>query len=259
MVLLAQIRLIHLTPNADVYFDWLEFTIDDAGFHGYTTQVDEFGFPMAIELTASDGFSKKLGITESRSALFSQYRVTVPTEFQFLVQEPYRIVAPFKGGFERGKNYETYFDSYIAEMWQYYASNELVFTTHEGRFTGKVENSIFTFTKDGDLNTKYTIDYPSSAEVFECAGVFAKGNAAEKVIQSQVSAMLNRHILGSPENRCNPEEYYKNAPANYYSQFWHLHSIDNKAYGFPFDDVCEQSTLLEHHNPGELKVSISWD
>lgn len=248
-------------PNTDVYFDWLEFTIDDAGFHGNTTQVDQFGFPMTIELIASDGFSKKLGITESRSALFSNYMASVPTEFQSLVQEPYRIVAPFKSGFARGQNYEKYFDSYISEMWQYYGSNELVFTTHEGTFTGKVENNVFTFTKDGDLNTKYTIDYPTSSEVFECAGVFAnaKGNATEKVIQAQVSAMLNRHILGSAASRCNPEEYYKNAPANYYAQFWHLHSIDNKAYGFPFDDVCEQSTLIEHHNPEELKVAISWD
>jgi hypothetical protein len=246
-------------PNADVYFDWLEFTIDDAGFHGNTTQVDQFGFPMTIELRASDGFSKKLGITESRSGLFSDYMASVPTEFQSLVQQPYRIVAPFKGSFARGQNYEKYFDSYIAEMWQYYGSNELVFTTHEGTFTGKVENNVFTFTKDGDLNTKYTIGYPNSSEVFECSGVFAQGNATEKVIQAQVSAMLNRHILGSAANRCNPGEFYKNPPANYYAQFWHLHSIDNKAYGFPFDDVCEQSTLIEHPNPQELKVTISWD
>lgn len=33
----------------------------------------------------------------------------------------------------------------------------------------------------------------------------------------------------------------------------------NKAYGFPFDDVCEQSTLIEDPNPDELKVTISWD
>ena len=246
-------------PNADVYFDWLEFTIDNAGFHGNTTQVDQFGFPMTIELIGTDGVSKKLGITESRSILFSEYKKSVPSEFQSLVQEPYRILAPFKGSFARGQQYEKYFDGYIAEMWQYYTSNPLVFSTHEGTFTGKVEDNVFTFTKEGDVNTKYKIHYPTSWEVFECAGVFAQGNGTEKVIQSQVSAMFNRHVLGSPENRCNPQEYYKNAPANYYAQFWHLNSIDNKAYGFPFDDVCDQSTLLEHRDPKELKVTISWD
>ncbi|MEG4960462.1 MULTISPECIES: glycoside hydrolase family 64 protein [unclassified Microcoleus] len=246
-------------PNVDVYFDWLEFTLDDAGFHGNTTQVDQFGFPMTIELTAPDGVSQKRGITESRSALFNDYMTSVPIEFQALAETAYRIIAPFKGDFGSGKKYETYFDSYIAEMWQYYSSNELVFRTHEGTFTSKVENNIFAFTKDGDVNTMYTIDYPTSSQVFECAGVFAKGDATAKVIQSQVSAMLNRHILGNPENRYTPEKYYQNAPANYYAEFWHRHSIDNKAYGFPFDDVCEQSTLIEEQNPEELKVAISWN
>ncbi len=246
-------------PNADVYFDWLEFTIDNSGFHGNTTQVDQFGFPMVIELTASDGFSKKVGITESRSALFTEYTKTVPVEFQSLLQTPYRIVSPFKGGFANGGNYATYFDNYIRDMWQYYTSNQLQLTTQEGRFIGRVENNIFTFTRADSPDAKYTINYPKSWEVFECSGVFATGDAIQKVIQAQISAMFNRHMVDNPTNNCQSTEYYKNTPANYYAQFWHLHSIDNKAYGFPFDDVCEHSTLIEHPNPQELKVIISWD
>ncbi|MEH2250089.1 glycoside hydrolase family 64 protein [Nostoc sp.] len=245
-------------PNIDVYFDWLEFTINNTGFYGNTTQVDQFGFPIVIELTASDGFSKKVGITESRSDLFSKYQ-TVPVEFQSLLQAPYRIVCPFKGGFANGGNYATYFDDYIRDIWQYYTSNQLQLTIPQGTFTGKVENNVLTFTKADSPDTKYTINYPKSWEVFECSGVFATGDGIQKAIQAQISAMFNRHILKNPANNCQPTEYYKNAPANYYAQFWHLHSIDNKAYGFPFDDVCEQSTLIEHRNPQELKVTINWD
>jgi hypothetical protein len=245
-------------PNVDVYFDWLEFTIDNAGFHGNTTQVDQFGFPMVIELIASDG-SKKAGITESRSALFDEYASKVPAEFQSLVQKPYRIIAPFKGDFADGGSHATYFDGYIRDMWQYYTSNQLPLTIPQGTFIGKVENNILTFTKADSPDAKYTINYPKSSEVFRCDGVFATGDVIQKVIQAQISAMFNRHILENPTNNCKPDEFYKNAPANYYAQFWHLHSIDNKAYGFPFDDVCEQSTLIEHPNPQELKVTISWD
>jgi hypothetical protein len=144
-------------------------------------------------------------------------------------------------------------------MWQYYTSNQLQLTTQEGRFIGRVENNIFTFTRADSPDAKYTINYPKSWEVFECSGVFATGDAIQKVIQAQISAMFNRHMLENPANNCKPEEFYKNSPANYYAQFWHLHSIDNKAYGFPFDDVCEHSTLIEHPNPQELKVIISWD
>ncbi len=246
-------------PNADVYFDWLEFTIDNSGFHGNTTQVDQFGFPMVIELTAADGFSQKLGITESRSALFSGYANSVPAEFQSLVQAPYRIVSPFKGGFANGGNFATYFDDYIRDMWQNYTSNQFQLTTQEGEFTGKVEDNVFTFTKADAPDQKYTINYPKSWEVFECSGAFATGDGIQKVIQAQISAMFNRHIVENPANSNQPAEYYKNAPANFYAQFWHIHSIENKAYGFPFDDVSEQSTLIAHPNPQELKVTISWD
>ena len=81
----------------------------------------------------------------------------------------------------------------------------------------------------------------------------------QRLIQARVSAMFNRHMLKNPANSCQPEEFYKNTPANYYAQFWHLHSIDNKAYGFPVDDVCHLSSLIAHPNPQELKVTISWD
>ncbi|MEH2250080.1 glycoside hydrolase family 64 protein [Nostoc sp.] len=246
-------------PNADVYYDWVEFTIDNTGFfYGNTTQVDQFGFPMIIELIASDG-SKKAGITESRSALFSEYVKTVPVEFQSLVQEPYRIISPFRGGFVYGGNYATYFDDYIRNMWQYYTSNQLQVRIPQGTFIGKVENNVFTFSKTDSSNAKYTIEYPTSSDIFRCNGVFTTGEAIQRLIQAQISAMFNRHILENPANNCKPEEFYKNSPANYYAQFWHLHSIDNKAYGFPVDDVCEQSSLIAHPNPEKLKVIISWD
>ncbi|WP_375500272.1 glycoside hydrolase family 64 protein [uncultured Nostoc sp.] len=245
-------------PNIDVYYDWLEFTIDGGGFHGNTTQVDQFGFPMVIELITSDK-PKKAGITESRSVLFDKYSSNVPEEFKSLVQKPYRIISPFKGDFNDGGSQAKYFDNYIREMWQYYTSNKLELTMPQGKFIGKVENNVFTFTKTDSPNVKYTIHYPKSSEVFRCDGVFATGDPIQLAIQAQISAMFNRHIVKNPANKCNPSEFYKNAPANYYAQFWHLHSIDNKAYGFPFDDVCEQSSLIEHPNSRELKVTISWD
>ncbi|MCC5636983.1 beta-1,3-glucanase family protein [Nostoc sp. CHAB 5844] len=257
-------------PNVDVYFDWLEFTIDDIGFHGNTTQVDQFGFPMVIELIATDEHRDEAGILEdrTRSYLFDQYAKTVPAKFQSLVQKPYRIIAPFKGSFGNGGDNATYFDDYISRMWRYYTKYQLELSIQEGTFIGKVENKIFTFTKADSPDTKYTINYPKSWEVFECSGVFATGQGIQKAIQAQISAMFNRHILEHPEKKCEPTEYYKkdpaNAndekpPANYYAEFWHLHSIKNKAYGFPFDDVCNQSTLLKHTVPQELKVTIRWD
>lgn len=245
-------------PNRHVYFDWLEFTFDDAGFHGNTTQVDQFGFPMVMKLIAPNG-SKQVGITQSRSALFDKFANTVPAEFQSLVQKPYRIISPFHGDFGKDGSHAKYFADYIHDVWQHYKTNKLELKMPQGTFIGKVEDNVFTFTKTDSPHTKYTIHHPTSPAVFSCDGVFKEGDEIQKAIKAQVAAMFNRHIVKNPAHKCNPSEFYKKAPANFYAQFWHHHSIDNKAYGFAFDDVCEQSTLIEHIKPQELEVTINWD
>lgn len=246
-------------PNADVYFDWIEFTLDDSGFHGNTTQVDQFGFPMVIELTGSQG-TKKAGIEKSRSTLFSEYKDNVPDQFKSLVQEPYRIIAPLHSGdFHTGGKNETYFNNYIEEMWRHYTSNELQLQIDQGKFTGKVENDILTFTKADSPNEKFQVKRPTSWDVFDCKNTLNEGNQIEQAIQAQIGAMFNRHILKDSANKCDPNMFYKEPPFNYYAQFWHPRSIDNKAYGFPYDDVCNQSTLLEDPHPQELKIRIRWD
>lgn len=245
-------------PNRHVYFDWLEFTFDDAGFHGNTTQVDQFGFPMVMKLIAPNS-SKQVGITQSRSALFDKFASTVPAPFQSLVQKPYRIISPANGDFGKGRPHEKYFNDYIHNVWHHYKSNKLELKMPQGTFIGKVEDNVFIFTKTDSPNAKYKIHYPESWDVFQCDREFAKGDEIQKAIQAQVAAMFNRHMVKNSAHKCNPSEFYKKAPANFYAQFWHHHSIDHKAYGFAYDDVCEQSTLIEHPNPEELKVSISWD
>lgn len=104
-------------PNNDIYWDFVEFTIDDAGYHGNTTRVDAFGFPITHRLIASGGYDRTVGETETRDALFAAYLNEVPAEFKTLVQAPYRIVAPAKGGFKAGGPYEHYFDSYVDQVW----------------------------------------------------------------------------------------------------------------------------------------------
>ncbi|RKP57243.1 carbohydrate-binding protein [Cohnella endophytica] len=104
-------------PNNDVYWDFIEFTLDAGGYHGNTTRVDAFGFPITHRLICADGFDRTVGETETRAALFSAYTNEVPSEFKTLVQAPYRILAPAKGGFKAGGPYANYFDSYVNQVW----------------------------------------------------------------------------------------------------------------------------------------------
>lgn len=104
-------------PNNDVYWDFIEFTLDASGYHGNTTRVDAFTFPITHRLICNDGYDRTVGETETRAQLFTEYKNEVPTEFKTLIQEPYRIVAPCKGGFKEGGIYANYFDDYVNKYW----------------------------------------------------------------------------------------------------------------------------------------------
>jgi hypothetical protein len=73
-------------PNRDVYFDFIEFTVDDVGYHGNTTRVDGFGFPVQHRLINKTGnFDTTVGELESetRAGLFTKYQNEVPNEFKY--------------------------------------------------------------------------------------------------------------------------------------------------------------------------------
>ena len=104
-------------PNANVYFDFVEFTVDATGYHGNTTRVDQFGFPVQHRLVNNAGnYDQTVGEleTETRSGLFTKYQNEVPTAFKSLgtLQAPYRIVCPNSGPFKVGGTYANYFSGY---------------------------------------------------------------------------------------------------------------------------------------------------
>jgi len=262
-------------PGFKTYYDKVEFTLDLTGPNNSSklycnpTQVDFVGIPMTQEVTVTNGTTfPKAGITESRKAIFDAFKRDMPSKFQGLFsQSPYRIVAPFHGQPNQYKNLTNYFDDYVNAVWEYYNAStgkKLNFTTNEGNWSGQVINGVFTFSKNGGI-PEATINKPDtiniSREVFGCDGVFASGDTDSKIVQKWVVAALNRHVIlrEDPANWCNNTTYYKEAPANYYAQFWHHHCIDNKAYGFGYDDICDQSPSGKFNKPKELKINISFD
>lgn len=92
------------------------------------------------------------------------------------------------------------------------------------------------------------VNEPTS-NVFGCAGSLA-GNPT-------MCAALNRHVA-TQSTQTDPSQYYLAAPANYYAKFWHQHSINHLAYGFPYDDVDGQSSYISYANPQWLEVAVGW-
>lgn len=262
-------------PNLDIYFEFMEFTMKNGQFWGNTSRVDSFCFPLSMRLEGSGGYYRNdtngqpiiepidvtVGDVGSRSELFSKFAAEVPTEFKSLVQD-YRIVAPCKGGFESisggSAPYAGYFDSYINEMWNYYKNTDLVFDHPLGHFVGRVSGDTFVFTKDGEPTT-YSVSKPTTPDVMEGKGAFSSGNDIERAIEAQLCAAFNRHVMEDPSKWNDPTAYYKSAPANYYAKFWHDHGINNLAYGYCYDDVADQATLLYYSQPSSLTISCYWE
>jgi hypothetical protein len=247
-------------PNQDVYFEWVEFTVDGYGYHGNTTRVDQFGFPLRTRLLGKDGYDRTLGETQSRAAIFADYEAQVPAEFRSLAQRPYRIIAPAKSNFNAGKANGNYFDAYVNQVWSTYAARDLVFTAEAGTFRGRVIGNDFVFSKDGGPANLYIRGKPTTQAIFEGSGNLASGSSQELVVQAQITAAFNRHLLVNvdPAQWSNAASYYAAGPANYYAKFWHDHSIDGLAYGFCYDDVRSKSSLLEHPAPKGLIVTVGW-
>ncbi|PTB97020.1 hypothetical protein C9994_04640, partial [Marivirga lumbricoides] len=84
------------------------------------------------------------------------------------------------------------------------------------------------------------------------------------LVQAQICAALNRHVIDvtTPnvglQDWSNSAEYYQQSPCNHYAKFWDQQgiSVDQLAYGFPYDDVFEYSSSV--HTPSPSRVVVSF-
>ena len=245
--------------NANTLFEFAEFTIEGKNYWGNTTRVDYFCFPMITRLVGNltyGGYDKVVGDIGTRDEIFRAFTNEAPAPFKTLVKED-RIIAPCKASFNTGKEYGNYFDGYINEFWTKYASEELKFTTELGKFTGKVVGDQMQFTREGDA-TVYHVGKPTTQDVLEGKGAFDYGNSVEKAIEAQLCAAFNRGVATEPDKYYKISEYYKGSIYNFYAGFFHKHSVLGLAYGFCYDDVNDQSTLLQYNNSDALVIDLKW-
>ena len=253
--------------NAHTLFEYLEFTTesvnDSITFHGNVTRVDFFSFPMIARLTDEYGaYDRCVGDMKTRSETFDLFRNTVSDPFKTLITDE-RIMCPAKMTFGEGKQYGNYYDDYINRFWSKYASQDLTFSSETGTFTGRVSDNRIIF------NNKYYIYKPSTQDVLEGRGAFNRissenennpqNASVELAIEAQLCAAFTRGVAMTPENWSKPETYYKTGEiCNEYAAFFHPISVSGRAYGFCYDDVFDQSTLVECGNAERFTIDLKW-
>jgi hypothetical protein len=206
------------SPNSP-YFDFIEFTVGANVFNGNTTRVDAFGLKLAMRLHAKDGYDVQVGENQQT---FAEDRATTFQRFVDAVPDQFKVLA------------------------QTQAPYRIIAPGSDPSF------------RSGGANANYFTSYAQSvgvneptSNVFGCAGSLASN--------PNMCAALNRHVATLPSTQqSDPSQYYNAAPANYYAKFWHDNAIDQKAYGFPYDDVAGQSSFISHSDPQWLLVAVGW-
>ncbi|MFE5541157.1 glycoside hydrolase family 64 protein [Streptomyces sp. NPDC056519] len=249
-------------PNSDVYYDWYEYTYvrGQVAFGGNTTQVDQFGFPMTSRLRqTSSGYDTTRGITRTRAEVMRQYAGSVGPAFRPL-QNGYRIVAPRSSNlFLDGGTRQDHLTAAIDQAWSRYADHPFTLTRLGETFSGRVSGSTLTFTKNGV--GPFTLHKPTSPDVVACAGALASGNDTEKQLGAEFCAAFNRGVALDITAWHSPAAYYGGAAKNDYAGFFHTVGLDGRAYGFPYDDVADQSPVQILGNaepPTGLTLGIGW-
>ena len=262
-------------PNVNVHYDWYEFNYaSNGGIFINTTQVNQFGLPLLLDVWgAKETFHMQVGINESIANLDQEYISQTPTVFHTPAPTNLRILSPAETTFGAGQANGNYFDDTLASAWAQYSSSPVTATVNGRQFNGTASGSTLTFTEvnpaAANVGETFVVQLPSTQDVLLCAGTMASGvagssaqqqdeNAIQLQLENQICSATNRGVLLTTANWANASAYYQASPANFYSQFWHQHSVSGLAYGFSYDDNNNQSTTITTQQPEHMAFGIGW-
>lgn len=239
-------------PNYPILHDCAEFTYDAAGMHCNTTMVDMLSVPLAISLSGAQQQSTGRLRDGGRAAVFSA--LAGQSGFGGLVLEDLRVIAPGHG-LDAGRFATDFFAGYVDEVWNHYRSNTMTVTAGANTFTGQVSGDTFTFSGGVRPFTK-----PTTRDVLFCDGALAAPNdGVTGPVAATLGAGFNRSVLTDTgaQPLADAGAYYRREPTNHYSRIMHENTVDGKAYGFAFDDVCEHASYIEDPSPTSITVTIT--
>jgi len=213
----------YLGSPSSSYHDFIELNSTGTTINADTSRVDAFGLPLVIHLHNANNTDTVAGedygvFSESRSALFTQFKNAVPAQFQQLatVDAPYSIPAPGDvAAFQPGGANASYMTSYAASV-------------------GATE---------------------STQEVFQCAGGGSPNLGTDPDLCAALNRCVAQFSTAKQDT---PSDYYLNAPCNYYSKFWHSVAVNGLQYGFAYDDVNGQSSDFSSTDAQYVQVAVGW-
>jgi len=254
-------------PNRDILFDWSEFTLNDSGLWLNSSQVDMFAIPHVVSVRGGDGRTIRTGALKPGGRQKVIDEIKRQPGFGKLVQTRadgtvLRVLAPGKAA-DGGAFDPAYLDPYISRAWNAYAGKTLTVRPFgdrpEVRFTGRTSGNVMNFTDAGG-RTVASFTKPSTSNVWGCDGALAAPNdQVVGPISRTLCAALHRSTLGTIDTQPGgtAADFYKGSLTNHYSRVIHENMVDGKAYGFAFDDVQNQESLVHSGDPRTAGIELS--
>lgn len=252
-------------PNWNVDFNWSELTFNGDGIWINSTQVDMFASPYQVGTRNSGGQIKSTGRLKDNgfgAVVNAINSVGYGNSIVYRGSQVLRVLAP-SHAIGAGRLPSNLLDGYIHSAWDHYKSRDLVMVpwAHEpnNRFYGRVGADNIMRVRNGSGNQIAEFRRPSTDAVFGCHKELDAVNSTQGVIARTLCSDLNRSVLKDDGTHplTNPGRYYRDKPTNEYSRIVHEQMVNGKAYGFAFDDVVEQESLV--HEPDVTQAYMNLD
>lgn len=259
-------------PNQGIRYEIIELTYNNIGLWANTTRVDNYQYPMGLEVWGSNIPYQKVGEIITHQQILDLWKARVPASFQGCYDANLGIIhAPSKTApFKEGGSMYNYFDSYVNAVWARYRNEDLTMSIGDaGVWRGRVNGDVFTFTRSTDGAVGVIEAKPNTQEILEGKGVLAHDvpstpTANDLDVQKHFCAGFNRGAInpnapsGVTQSWGNEAEYFINNTYNEYVKFWHSRDIsyDGWTYAFCYDDVFEKSSTIMATNPTKAIITI---
>lgn len=261
-------------PNYNLFWSFCEFTFNSAQLYVNISYVDFVSLPIALSLLNTSGVTQSVGgmgsggLNTICSGLVAQDNSDGAGWSKLIVKSPsganLRALSPNSGIVMNSSLFSGYYQAYVNQVWQKYASATLTVNTQAswGDVAGTVSGGVLTFAGVGSFAQ------PSAADIFSCStGPF--GNYTSNVVEmgaigARLAAAFNRSTLLIDAQQPNGEQvasYYQNAVTNHYSRIVHAANTGGRGYAFPYDDVgpasgVDQSGSVYDGAPALLTVTL---
>lgn len=275
-------------PNLTTLFDWFEYTWVDGGnanlppnstnLNGNATQVDMLGLTMMLRLKGVDATNKPILTAAGFNTATARQNIMTalqkaPAPWRNLVIKgsgnvPVRAISPYNG-MAYGTFPTNQLAGYINQVWHKYRKPLMRTTTNAGgvtgNFVGVVQGNNLVFSQPHTTGQTVTFAKPTSLMAYQAypgtvpAGASATLKAQAAQIETYVQAALMRTTMlknGNISSCPSPKTYYVNKPVNMYSKIIHQYAFKRQAYGFGYDDNCNQASDYTVFNPTGVQLTI---